>query len=235
MKKNIPALIIACAALLWGTPVAAFDLGFEINEEEADLQYGEEINELCAGCHGEYGQGGKQGEYPRIAGMPAEYIAKQMVLFRERKRDNMAMIEYVDDRQTPDGDIRDMSVYLAQIELPTKLPPLEEGVKFDPLERLKQAERVMNVPRVPGDVEKGEDLYNRECRSCHGDDGWGRDDKGVPMLAGQYTEYLKRQVPKFISGERIHDEDAPEEKMLSWFSEEELQNIWAFLSAVDDR
>ncbi|RKZ97040.1 MAG: hypothetical protein DRQ43_03535, partial [Gammaproteobacteria bacterium] len=42
---------------------------------EIDLALGEEINELCAGCHGEYGEGGKQGEYPRLAGLPASYIA----------------------------------------------------------------------------------------------------------------------------------------------------------------
>ena len=29
---------------------------------------GEEINEVCAGCHGEFGQGEKDGEYPRLAG-----------------------------------------------------------------------------------------------------------------------------------------------------------------------
>ena len=37
---------------------------------EADLDNGEEINELCAGCHGEYAQGGSEGEYPRLAGQP---------------------------------------------------------------------------------------------------------------------------------------------------------------------
>ena len=38
-----------------------------------DMENGEEINEVCAGCHGEFGQGGKAGEYPRLAGMPGAH------------------------------------------------------------------------------------------------------------------------------------------------------------------
>ena len=48
----------------------------------ADLEIGEEINETCAGCHGEYAEGGKGGEYPRLAGLPASYIEKQLHLFQ---------------------------------------------------------------------------------------------------------------------------------------------------------
>jgi len=33
-----------------------------------DLEYGEEINETCAACHGEFGEGMPDGEYPRLAG-----------------------------------------------------------------------------------------------------------------------------------------------------------------------
>ena len=94
---------------------------------DADLQNGEEINEVCAGCHGELGQGGKEGEYPRLAGLPASFIAKQLELFRDRSRKNMAMVEYVDHRQMPDPDIVDISAYLAVIELQSKLPPIDES------------------------------------------------------------------------------------------------------------
>lgn len=201
---------------------------------EADLENGEEINELCAGCHGEYGQGGKQGEYPRIAGQPEQFLIKQMHLFRERKRPNIPMLEYVDERQFPDQEIIDISAYLARLELPTKLPPLVEGEKFNAHERLQLTKRLLNIARAEGDIEAGRKSYNKECRSCHGDKGRGNKKKGVPMLAGQYTVYLKRQTEKYLKKIRIHDEDDPDDELLADFSETELQNIYAYLSVTDD-
>ncbi len=218
--------------LLLGT-VGAF--GADFSFDDADLQNGEEINEVCAGCHGEAGQGGKEGEYPRLAGLPASFIAKQLVLFRDRSRKNLAMVEYVDHRQMPDPDILDVSAYLASIELPGKLPPVDESAPdFSAYQRLLATKRVVQIPRAEGDVQAGKKRYKRECGSCHGRDGWGDEDDGVPMLAGQYTQYLWRQVDKYVAKLRIHDESEPEDELLSEFTREELRDIFAYLSTVDD-
>lgn len=200
---------------------------------DADLRNGRDINEVCAGCHGEFAQGGKEGEYPRLAGMPAAFIERQMHLFRDRKRTNPAMIEYVDERQTPDDEIRDIAAYMARIELPTRLPPIDE-TQYDPLERLLLARKTLNIPRAEGDVEKGERSYKRECRSCHGSEGWGDHGHAVPPLAGQYTNYLWRQVEKYRKGSRIHDPDDPSDRLLKQFTDEELRDMFAYLSVVDD-
>ncbi|MCG6861414.1 MAG: cytochrome c4 [Chromatiaceae bacterium] len=202
---------------------------------EVDLENGEEINEVCAGCHGEFGQGGKEGEYPRLAGLPASFIAKQLELFRERTRKNLAMVEYVDHRQMPDADIADIAAYISAIELPSKLAPVDESAPgFNAYERLLATKRVVQIPRVEGDVESGRKLYRRECGSCHGSDGWGDEDDGVPMLAGQYTNYLWRQVEKYREKRRIHDESSPEDELLSEFSNSEIRDILAYLSTQDD-
>jgi len=217
---------------LLGT-VGAF--GADFSFDDVDLQNGEEINEVCAGCHGEIGQGGKEGEYPRLAGLPASFIAKQLVLFRDRSRKNLAMVEYVDHRQMPDPDILDISAYLASIELPGKLPPADESAPdFNAYQRLLATKQVMQIPRAEGDVQAGKRLYRRECGSCHGRDGWGDEDDGVPMLAGQYTQYLWHQVDKYVAKLRIHDESEPEDELLGEFTREELRDIFAYLSTVDD-
>lgn len=200
-----------------------------------DLDNGADINETCAGCHGEYGQGGKKGEYPRLAGQPALYLTKQLHLFRSRTRPNLAMVEYVDDRQMPDEDIEDIAHFLEQIKLKTKLPPVDEKAPgFNAYARLLESKRLMQIPRAPGDTAAGEKIYHRECSTCHGRKGEGRADKAVPMLAGQYTSYLWRQVKKYRDGIRIHDEDAPDEKFLSEFSDTELGDVFAYLSTLDD-
>lgn len=205
-----------------------------VHAREIDYDNGEEINELCAGCHGEYAEGGKEGKYPRLAGMPASFIDRQMHLFRDRKRPNISMLEYVDERQFPDDEIADIAAYISQIKLKSKLPPINEGDDFDSFARLQEAKKVLNIARYPGDVEKGKKLYNRECRSCHGRDGMGDTEKSVPMLAGQYTSYLQRQVQKYLKGLRIHDVDDPEDKLLAEFSPQELEDIFAYLSVLDD-
>lgn len=223
---RIPAVLLA--VLVLGDPARAADY-------EYDPDIGEEINDVCAGCHGEFGQGGKEGVYPRLAGMPAEFISKQLHLFRDRKRPNMAMVEFVDDRQMPDAEIQHISVYLSRIELKTKLPPVDETAPgFNAYERLLESKQMMQIARAEGDIEKGAKLYKKECGTCHGSDGFGDQKKEVPMLAGQYTNYLWRQVEKLRGQIRIHDEDEPNEELLDEFSDEELRDIFAFLSVADD-
>jgi cytochrome c553 len=201
----------------------------------ADRENGAEINEVCAGCHGEFGQGGKQGEYPRLAGMPAAFLREQLLLFRQRKRPNLAMIEYVDHRQMPDNDIEDIAHFLASIQLPTRLPAVDESAPgFDAYARLLASKKLMQIARAPGDPLAGKRLYRRECAICHGSEGWGDQSKAVPMLAGQYTSYLWRQVEKLRQRIRIHDDSSPDEELLEEISDAQLRDIFAYLSMVDD-
>jgi cytochrome c553 len=199
----------------------------------ADLRNGKDINEVCATCHGEFGQGGKQGEYPRLAGQPAGFIENQLKLFRARTRQNMPMLPHTEQRELSDQDITDIAAYLAQIQLPTRLPPADAGM--DGLERLLQTKKVLNIPRTEGDPATGEKIYNKECRSCHGSQGMGNAEEIVPMLSGQYINYLWRQVDKYIAKQRIHDPDAPDDdELLAEFSHDQLRDIFAYLSIADD-
>ncbi len=204
-------------------------------EIKIDLDNGDDINQVCAGCHGEYGQGDKSGEYPRLAGQPTGFLAKQLYLFQNRTRPNMPMVEHVDERQMPPQDIADVSAYLNQISLPTRLPPAnEEDPDFDAYQRLLQTKKLMQIPRAEGDIDKGKKLYKKECRSCHGKLAEGDENDSSPMLAGQYTNYLWRQVDKYLNRIRIHDEEDPEEELLADFTHEEIRDIFAYVSILDD-
>jgi cytochrome c553 len=226
------ALVLACIV---AAPPALADEA-EDRFADADLDNAADINEVCAGCHGEYGQGGKDGEYPRLAGLPAAFIARQLELFRERERENLAMVEHTDKRQMPDSDIRDISAFLAAIELPSRLPPVDEtAADFNAYERLMATKQIVQIPRAEGDPVAGERLYDKECASCHGRDGRGRERDAVPMLAGQYTGYLLRQVDKYVDKRRVHDPSDPQaEELLAAFTAEELRDIFAYISILDD-
>jgi cytochrome c553 len=202
---------------------------------EYDPQVGEEINEVCAGCHGEFAQGGKQGKYPRLAGLPYEFLVEQIKRFQDRSRPNMPMVEHVEERQLPDRDIFDISRYLSEMKLATRLPPIDESAPdFDAYQRLLDADKIIQIPRSKGDIKAGEKMYKKECRSCHGRAGEGDNKDAVPMLAGQYTEYLWRQVDLYIKGVRVHDKDDPDEELLADFTKEELRDIFAYVSILDD-
>lgn len=195
-----------------------------------NLEKGKEINATCAGCHGEFGQGGSRGEYPRLGGQGAKYLESQLKAFRARTRINIPMYPYTQERELPDEDIKDVAAYLAAIELPTKWPVFKDS--DDALTRLTMTERVMIIPRVPGNLANGEAIYQKQCHTCHGKTGMGR---GMfPMLVGQYTSYLKRQMDKYVKGERPHDEEAIG-GVLNKLREEDMQDILAYITTLQEQ
>ena len=212
MKQRLIALLLLAAAQLAGAQ---------------NLEKGKEINATCAGCHGEFGQGGKKGEYPRIGGQRAAHIADQLKAFRNRTRLNLPMFPYTQEREMSDQDAEDVSAYLAAIELPTRWPDFNPD--DDALTRLTAMEKVMIIPRAPGDLENGKKIYNKECFACHGKDGMGRGK--FPRLVGQYTSYLMKQMTSFVTGERSHDE-VEMRGILNELKAQDLQDILAYLTLI---
>ena len=245
MKKNIKVYLLVFVSTIMtntlsiaaeeGIDEASIDKRFDLSNHDYDKYTGDEINQVCAGCHGEFGIGGKEGKYPRIAGLPVEYIIKEVVQFRERKRPNIAMVEHVEERQLSNDEVIDIAMYLNKTKLATRLPKIDETAPdFDAYARLKEAEKIIQIGRAKGNVEAGKKLYRKECRSCHGKKGEGDEDDATPMLAGQYTKYLFRQIDLYIKGKRLHDKDDPEEEFLKSFSQKQLQDILAYISMLDD-
>jgi len=195
-----------------------------------DLEKAKEINGVCATCHGEFGQGGKKGEYPRIAGQRALYLAEQLHSYRARRRINIPMFPYTQERELSDEDIETISAYMASIELPTKMPQFKGDE--DALTRLLAVDKVMIIPRAEGDIVNGKAVYQSECANCHAKDGRGR--SNFPMLVGQYTNYLKKQMDAYLKGERPHDEDKAGTGVLHPLKEKDLQDILAYLTSIQD-
>ncbi|UCV05377.1 c-type cytochrome [Dechloromonas denitrificans] len=209
---------LALLAVLFASPVGA-----------VDLDKGKEINGTCAACHGEFGQGGKKGEYPRIAGQRVKYLENQLNSFRARTRLNIPMFPYTQERELSDDDIKDVAAYLAGVELPTRMPNFVGNE--DALTRLLMVDKVMIIPRAEGDIENGGKIYQKQCVACHAKTGKGR---GMfPMLVGQYTSYLKRQVGLYLKGDRPHDEEGVV-GVLNGLKPAEIQDILAYLTTLQE-
>lgn len=210
--------------------LALVTLGISVFAHAQNLEKGKEINATCAGCHSEAGQGGSRGEYPRLAGQQVKYLESQLKAFRARTRVNIPMYPYTQERELPDEDIKDVSAYLASIELPTKWPVFKDT--DDALTRLTLTERVMIIPRVTGNLANGEAIYQKKCVTCHGKTGMGR---GMfPMLVGQYTSYLMRQMEKYVAGERPHDEEGVG-GLLNTLKTQDMQDILAYLTSIQEQ
>jgi cytochrome c553 len=139
------------------------------------------------------------------------------------------MFPYTQERELSDDDIRDIAAYLSGIVLETKMPTYTGNE--DALTKLLMADRVMIIPRAEGDLANGEAIYQKQCAACHGKTGKGR---GMfPMLVGQYTNYLMRQVDLYLKGDRPHDEDGTVGR-LNALKPQDIQDIMAYLTSIQE-
>lgn len=127
--------------------------------DDAYPEDGKDIYMVCAPCHGPEGQGGAKGDYPRLAGLPYEYIQEQLLSFKARERINIPMFPFTVERELNDQDIMDVSAYIAEMELSNRMPEMDEDT--DGYVRLIAAKQVLQIPRVPGDVEAGKKFTQR--------------------------------------------------------------------------
>lgn len=194
-----------------------------------DAERAREIFGPCAGCHGEFGAGGKKGD-PRIAGQQKKYIEQQLMAFQKRIRPNIPMVPYTEERELATEDMKVVAEWLSQVELDTKMPVFKGDE--DALTRLKAVEKVMIVPRVKGDIDNGGRIFQKQCASCHGKQGRG---KGMfPMIAGQYTNYLQKQIDAFLKAARPHDEDTANVGVLYTLKPEDIQDVMAYLTTLQN-
>lgn len=182
---------------------------------------GESIYQYCTECHGPAGEGGKAGEYPRIAGLPQGYIERQLNAFKQRKRVNKPMLPIFEATRFDSKAASEIAAYVAQ--LPEPLPALET---FEP-----SAERLAEFDSREEFDELGRDVYVGTCDQCHGKDGRGRADKEAPPLVNQYPSYLRKQIVDFAQGRREHEHA---EKMFGELYEEEIESLLVYLGRLSD-
>jgi len=180
---------------------------------EPDMERGKALNRQCALCHGLNGQGILGGKYPRIAGLPDYYLLEMIEKYKAGTLEYPAMTVVGGLRNLSQEDVESLAAYIADIDLAEVSP--------------------LNVPNAAGDLENGEDLYQGDCKTCHGRNGEGKARKESPPLRGQYTEYLARQIEMFKKKERIHADDE-EDETFDDYKPEELADILAYISTLDD-
>jgi cytochrome c553 len=151
---------------------------------------GAAVYKYCKNCHGERGAGGEAGKYPRIAGLPAAYVDKQLHDFKAQRRVNKPMIPIFKHHRFDEQVIDTVSEHIAAMQ-----PP---GLALWPYQPTSSA--IEHFGSKQALASAGASLYETDCAQCHGSDGAGTND--APPLTDQYPAYLRKQIRDFSTGQR---------------------------------
>ncbi|MBF6039550.1 cytochrome c4 [Pseudomonas sp. P154a] len=144
----------------------------------------------CSTCHGADGLGMPSAGFPRLAGLPADYLTKQISDFRSGTRGNPIMQPIA--QALSEDESKALAVMLAKMPSP--------AVK--PVNRAHAA-------KGPGEILALRGAWDRnipECVACHGPSGIGVG-ATFPPLSGQSAQYLKSQLNAWRQQTRKNDQD----------------------------
>jgi cytochrome c553 len=159
----------------------------------------------CAGCHGANGMPATGTPFPRLSGVPVEYVAKQLFDYRDGSRPNPVMSQIA--KALSDAEIGSLARYYASQELPQKnRPPTVEHRRGRQLVRYGD-----NTLAIPA------------CGDCHGSDDTG----GGPILPplAQPAAYTSAQLQAFRAGERHNDADRVMRELARRLSDADIQAL----------
>lgn len=175
----------------WGSLLISFAFSLPAWALDGDAARGQAAAAVCTACHNADGSGMNVpgGEsWPRLAGLNAEYIYKQMLDFQQGHRQNATMQPFAN--MLNEQQLKDVAVYYSQ------LPATPAGGGEADEELLAWGKKL---------AEQGDwDRYIVPCSTCHGpgNQGAGAD---FPGIAGQHAGYLEQTLKDWQAQKRNND------------------------------
>ncbi len=185
---------------------------------EGDAERGQAAAGTCVACHQADGSGMNVpgGEsWPRLAGMDADYIAKQLHDFQEGRRQSASMLPFAN--MLDDQQIVDVAAYYSEM-------PVTEAQGGDDVDDALLARGEQLALR--GDW----DAYIVSCMSCHGprNEGAGSD---FPGISSQHAGYIESQLRAWQADERRNDPQNLMGAVAKRMSDEDIRAVSAWLAS----
>lgn len=199
-------------ARLGATRLMALALALAPAGLAATANANETAKTVCAPCHGIDGNSTVP-IFPRLAGLQAEYIAKQLQDYLSGKRKNEVMAPTMSNLAA--ADIPGLAAYFAA----QKPAP---GTKADD-EKLAAAGKALYED---GNTASGVPA----CVGCHQERGAGNE--RYPRIAGQHGAYATAQMLAFKNGTRTNDRARVMRAVAERMTELEIQAVSAYLSGL---
>lgn len=169
------------------------------------------VANVCVACHGAEGNS-LVPSFPKLAGLQAEYLSKQLKDYLSGKRKNEVMAPALASMK--DDDIPALAAYFAR---QTATP----GKVEDPA--LASAGKKLYED---GNVEAGVPA----CAGCHQPKGEGN--VRYPRLAGQHQAYTLQQMMDFKTGARANDKGKVMRAVAERMSEQEMKTVSEYLAGL---
>ena len=202
------ATFLIAAAVSGGVSVNAFG-----QSKKADAAKGATIaGQVCVACH--MADGNSAGApNPKLAGQHAEYITKQLIEYKSKKRDNAVMLGFAS--QLSEDDMRNVAAHFAA---QTSKP---------------------NSAKSPASRALGEKIYRGglaekgvpACAGCHGANGNGIPAQ-YPRLAGQHADYTLEELKNFAGGKRANDTNAMMRSIAVKMNEKEMAAVADYIAGL---
>lgn len=204
--------LVALATVLFATSTWAGPPAKPVNQADilklkGDAKRGEEVYEVCSACHLPDGMGRDDGSLPVVSSQHPKVLIKQMVDIRVGNRVNPTMLPFAIQMQPE--EFADVAVYMASLPL-----------------------KPTNGKGPGANVKRGEELYKRDCQNCHGAKGEGKEDKFIPMLAGQHYKYMFRQMGEMHEGKR-KNADKEMLKVIQPYIAKDLEAVTDYISRLE--
>lgn len=191
--------------------------GFARAAPEGNADRGAEVAGRCTACHQEDGSGKhiEGGEsWPRLAGMNAAYIARQLHDFKAGARQNATMAPFA--KMLDDTQIADVAAYYSQMEATAG----QGGADVDEA-TLARGQKLAKR----GDWSE----YIVACTSCHGPGNRGAGDV-FPGIAGQHAGYIESQLQAWKANSRSNDPQDLMGSIASRMSDEDIHAVAVWLA-----
>ena len=180
----------------------------------ADVAHGAAIANQCASCHGVEGQGGAAAGIPRVAGLDAAYLARQLQAFATPSRQNPIMSPIA---ARLDADARrDIAAFYASLPPKAVHAPRSAAQSTAGVALAESGDWSENIP---------------PCASCHGRDGLGVG-AAFPALAGQNAHYITNAIGAWASGSRSDDPQGLMGGIAKRLSPDQVAAVAAYYAAL---
>lgn len=166
------------------------------------IEEGKVAFETCRGCHSTPGYSNVYPTYyvPKIGGQRAAYIVSALTAYKEQKR--------------PHGTMKANAFDLSEESIENIAAYVESAVTTK-----RQA-------AASGSIVNGKKLAET-CAGCHTNSL--KDGGNIPILAGQYGNYLVKVMQDYQTGKR---ENAIMQSMLTGLSKQDLHDISAYFASM---
>jgi len=174
-------------------------------QAEADPAAGQKKAAQCVACHGADGNSAS-GEYPILAGQTARYIYLELKDFKEGRRSNGLMAPFVG--RLSREDMLDLADWFSSQK------PKPIAFKPDPV-------------RVARGRKKADEVL---CTMCHLGGMKGQNE--IPRVAGQYPEYVIKQLKAFKARTRTNDAGNMT-SVSQTLSERDIEDLAHYIASLD--